>query len=316
MSLQKLKGPVAAALTPQFRDGSINAPGLLRHCEWLLDNGCNGVALFGTTGEAECFSNEERMAALEFLVGRGLDPASIIVGSGRSAVSDSITLTRHAVELGVAGLLVLPPFYYNNPTEEGVFRSYAELIERSAVTPFNLYLYHFPEMSGVPVTHSLIDRLRKEYPDFIAGLKDSTGIFQDTVAFAAIGEGFDVFTGDDHLLGPILGKGGAGSITATANIAPHLLRLVFDGWSAQTSEALKAHAMLEVIWLKGLLEYPVTEALKEYLAMSTDDQDWLNMRPPLTRLSEAQRHAMAATFRESGFEMLPSQKDTLGKAVS
>lgn len=317
MPPMKLKGPLGAALTPLRDDnamgGAIDGAGFARHCRWLLENGCTGVAVFGTTGEAECFTNEERMAALDDLLDRGVDAARLMVGTGRASAADTAVLTRHAVARGCAGVLVLPPFYYKDAREEGLYRAYASVIE-SVGGPFHLYLYHFPEMSGVPIAHDLIARLRRGFPDHVAGLKDSSGELQSTAGFAGIGEGFDVFTGDDHLLGPMLERGGAGSITATANLAPHLLRAVYDGWAARTEDAIAAHRMLEAIWVDGLLKVPVTEALKEYLAETTGARRWLNMRPPLTRLCEDERRALFAAFAAAGFRILDSQKDTLKEA--
>lgn len=310
MTVMKLKGPLGAALTPQHDDGSINLDGLTRHCQWLLENGCTGLALFGTTGEAECFSNNERIAALDHVV-KTVDPSRIIVGVGRAAVADTITLARHAVGLGCAGVLALPPFYYKEVREDGLYRAYSQIIQSTSKNPFNLYLYHFPDMAGVGIEHALIHRLRRDFPDHIAGLKDSTGNFEGTVAFIGIGDGFDVFTGDDHLLGPAIESGAAGSITSTSNIAPHLLRAVYDGWLENSEESKRAHRMLTKIWLDGLLRYPVTEALKEFLAETTGAAGWLNMRAPLTRLTPEERASMFTTFDEVGFSILPSQKDTL-----
>ena len=165
-----LGGVFAAVLTPQTADLSPDHDALAKHCRWLLDNGCDGLAVLGTTGEGNAFSVDERIAILEGLAEAGIAGETLLPGTGCCALSDTVRLTRRAVELGVAGVLVLPPFYYKNVSDEGLFAAYAEVIERIGDSRLKVYLYHFPQMSAVPLSLALIERLIKAYPDTVVGM--------------------------------------------------------------------------------------------------------------------------------------------------
>jgi 4-hydroxy-tetrahydrodipicolinate synthase len=176
----ELSGVWCPALTPVDADLRPDAHRLIAHARWLLRSGCHGLVLFGTTGEANSFSVEERTLLLEAALEGGLPRERMLVGTGCCALSDTVKLTGHALSRGVAGVLMLPPFYYKDLSDEALFASFDQVIQKVETDRFKLYLYHFPRLSGVPITPGLIERLRRRYPDTVAGVKDSSGDWQNT----------------------------------------------------------------------------------------------------------------------------------------
>src|SRR3954471_5516934 len=170
-----MKGVIAAALTPMREDLSVDRPAFAAHCRRLLDAGCHGLGIFGTTGEANSLSIEERIAAWEALVEDGIPADALLPGTGACALPDAVRLSRSALELGAPGVLVLPPFYYKGVSDDGIFRFFAELIERVADDRLRVFLYHIPPMAAVGFSYDLIGRLLDAYPRVIAGTKDSAG---------------------------------------------------------------------------------------------------------------------------------------------
>ena len=177
--LNTFRGVFAAALTPLKSDLSVDDERLVSHCRWLLKNGCNGLAVLGTTGEANSFSVFERIKILETLNDGGIPGEALMPGTGSCSFTDTVELTRRAVELGAGGILMLPPFYYKEVSDEGLFASYSEVVERISDERLKIYLYHHPEMSGVSISLNLIERLLKRYPNTIMGIKDSSGDFKN-----------------------------------------------------------------------------------------------------------------------------------------
>jgi 4-hydroxy-tetrahydrodipicolinate synthase len=276
-------GAFAAMLTPLVVGGAIDNSGLSRLALWLLANGCDGIVLFGTTGEFPSFTVEERNAALDRLVDSGVPPAKIIVGTGCPAVRETIGASRHAALRGCAGVLVVPPYYFKDVLEDGLFAALAQTVEGIG-GDIPIFLYHFPAMSAVPIGLEVLDRLHRAYPGAIAGVKDSSGSLDNMRAMIQRFPKLSIFTGDDDLLLPLLRSGGAGSITAGANIAPHLLAYIYANWRRQEAAVERHHIMLKDLWTGMLLKHPVTEALKEILAAESGNDTWLHMRAPLCRL--------------------------------
>ena len=291
------RGVFAAALTPLTADLAPDHAALARHCRWLLDQGCDGLAVLGTTGEANSFGLAERMTVLERLIDSGIPAAALLPGTGLSAVPDTVALTRHALQAGVAGVVMLPPFYYKNVSEDGLFAAYAEVIERVGEARLRLYLYHFPKMSQVPIGLGLIERLRRAYAETVVGMKDSSGNLANMAAAARAFPGFAVFAGSDSLFYPALCAGAAGCITAVANVACHLARRVCDGMQGGGAEA--AHAELDAV-RKAIEVHPLVAALKEIMARQAGDDAWLAMRPPLVRLAPEQAADLMARLQASG----------------
>jgi 4-hydroxy-tetrahydrodipicolinate synthase len=300
LNVDRPAGVFAAVLTP-FDDGSPDSGALALHCRWLLANGCDGLSILGTTGEANSRSVEERLAMLERLVGDGIPAGVLLPGVGCCAIPDTVRLCERAVALGVPGVLMLPPFYYKGVSEDGVYAAFADVFERVGEGRLRVYLYNFPQMTGLPLTSGLIERLLRRYPGTVAGMKDSSGELAAMTGNARRFPGFDVFSGSDELLLPLLRSGGAGCITGVANVAAFLLARVFSAWrKGDLEEADREQARLTAV-RQAFLAHPLTAALKEVLASHTGRPRWRNIRPPLTPLPAEASRTLEAALARIGF---------------
>ena len=211
------RGPDA----PDPRSYEPDLKGFVAHARWLLANGCDGLAPLGTTGEANSLSLGQRMKIIE-MVATELPAGKCIIGAGACALADAVHLTREIVRMGAAGALILPPFYYKSPGEDGLYGFFSEVIERVGDARLRLYLYHFPQLSAVPITLTLIERLKKTHGDAIAGLKDSGGDWNYSDALLKALPGFGVFSGSEQYLLNNLRAGGVGTISASVNVTAPL----------------------------------------------------------------------------------------------
>lgn len=290
-------GVYAAALTPLREDLSIDHEAFAEHCRWLLANGCDGVAPMGTTGEANSFSVAERIEALDRLVEAGLPPERLLVGTGCCAIPDTVALTRHAAARG-AGALALPPFYYKNVSDDGLYAAFDEVIQRVGDPRLRLYVYHFPQMSAVPLSRALIARLVKRYPDTVVGMKDSSGDWSNMKAVCEELPGFRVYSGTEKLLLPILRAGGAGCISATVNTTCTLAAEVYAKRASDDAEALQARLAA----VRDTMDaYPPIPALKRLAAERTGRDAWRLPRPPHVPLDEARFAELKADLQKLGF---------------
>ena len=294
-------GVNAAVLTAMNADLSVDLDRMAAHCRWLLANGCDGLAVLGTTGEANSLGISERIAVLEGLVARGIPAAKMLPGTGTTAITDTVLLTRKAEELGCRGALLLPPFYYKNPSEDGLLAYFKEVIQRAA-GEIRIYLYNFPQQSAIPFSVDFIARLLKVYPGKVKGIKDSSGNYENGLSYveAFARDGFEVYAGDDSLLKPLLDKGSAGSITAASNVNCAIGAEVYANWNnaagAAAQEVLSATR-------KAVISVPLIPGLKALVARNTGDERWLNIRPPHLKLTEAQTAALFAAFDGSGIRL-------------
>jgi 4-hydroxy-tetrahydrodipicolinate synthase len=261
-----------------------------------------GLAVFGTNSEANSLSIDEKMTLLEKLVGAGVDPARMMPGTGHCAITDSVRLTAHAVKLGCAGVLMLPPFYYKGVSDEGLYRNFAEIIERVGEPRLRVYLYHIPPVAQVPITLGLVERLLKAYPGTVAGMKDSGGDWANTKAFldAYAKSGFDVFPGAETFLLQGMRNGGAGCISATANTNPGPIARLHDTW--QNADADAQQKRLDDI-RATFSKYPMIPALKAAVAHYGGDAGWAKVRPPLVELTPDQAKSLIADLDTRGFTM-------------
>ena len=237
-------GVNAAVLTAMNADFSVDLDRMAAHSKWLLANGCNGLGVLGTTGEANSLGISERIAVMEGLIARGVPARTMLPGTGTTAITDTVLLTRRAEELGCRGALLLPPFFYKNPSDDGLFAYFSEVIQRVG-GDIKLYLYHFPAQSAVPFGIELIGRLLKAYPGKVKGIKDSSGDFANTKSYADhfARDGFEVFCGDDGALHALLHAGGAGCITAAANVGSAMSAIVYANWDRPAgAEAQVGHS--------------------------------------------------------------------------
>src|SRR3954462_7212399 len=213
-----MQGVLAPVLTPFDRELNPDPAKFARFCRSLLEQGCSALAPFGTTSEANSLSLDERERLLDALLESGIPAEKLMPGTGCAALPDTVRLSRKAARAGCAGVLMLPPFYYKNVGEEGLFRSYAQVIDRVGDPRLRVYLYHIPQVSHVPVSMRVIERLLAAYPGVVVGIKDSSGDFENSRAMLRAFPGFEVFVGTEKFLLANLREGGAGSITATANV--------------------------------------------------------------------------------------------------
>jgi 4-hydroxy-tetrahydrodipicolinate synthase len=288
------EGVLAAVLTPMDDGLAPDHPAFSAHCHRLLAAGCHGLSVFGTTGEANSLSVEERLAALEALLEGGVPASVLLPGTGSCALTDTVRLSRVALEAGTAGVLVLPPFYYKGVGDEGLFRFFAEVIERIGDERLRLYLYHIPQMTGVELGLPLISRLIDAYPGTIAGTKDSSGDRERIETLCREFPGFSVLAGTETLLLETLRNGGKGCISATVNVTSRLARQVYDAHaSGRDAEAQALQERLST--LRASIEtYPVIPALKALMADLTGDEEWRNLRPPLSGLDHEQEKKLPA----------------------
>jgi 4-hydroxy-tetrahydrodipicolinate synthase len=281
-----LKGVLAAVLTPMDEDLNPEHQAFAAHCHRLLGAGCHGLSVFGTTGEANSLSVDERLAALEALVESGVPPEKLLPGTGSCALTDTVRLSHAALEAGTAGALVLPPFYYKGVDDDGLFRFFAEVVERVSDDRLRLYLYHIPQMTGVDLGLPLISRLIEAYPGIVVGTKDSSGDKERIMTLCREFPHFFVFAGTETLLLETLRSGGEGCISATVNVTSRLARRVHDAHAAakhDEAEALQEH----LTQLRASIEaYPLIPALKQLMTRLTGDKQWRNIRPPLSGLDE------------------------------
>jgi len=297
----RLRGILAPVVTPFDAKLQPDATRLARHCRWLLDQDV-GLALFGTNSEANSLSVREKLGLLETLVGVGLAPQRMMPGTGCCAFPDTVELTRAAMKLGCAGVLMLPPFYYKGVADDGLFRSYAEVIERVGDARLRIYLYHIPPVSQVPISLALIERLLDAYPGTIAGIKDSSGDWNNTRAMIERFQprGFDVFAGSETFLLATLRAGGVGCITATGNVNPAAIASLARGW--RNEDADRQQAALDAV-RAAFQQFPMIPALKAAIAHYADDAGWTVVRPPLVELDGAQQRTLAQALESLSFSM-------------
>ena len=291
------KGPTgvfSAALTPLTADLMPDHAEFAAHAKWLLDEGCDGIAMLGTTGEANSFSAEERMALVEATVAAVVAPDKLLPCTGVAAFTETVALTRHALSCGVTTVVMLPPFYYKGVSDDGVFAAYSEILQRIGDSRLRVVLYHIPQMSAVPISHAVIERLIAAFPETVVGIKDSSGDLANMEAMVEMFPGFSVLAGADPALLPLRRAGGAGCITATSNLVARDLAFVFrhamdDSKSAEV-DAAQARVVAE---RARASRFPQMASLKAMTAQRTGNPGWMRLRPPLLPLTEAEAAALA-----------------------
>src|SRR4029077_4802025 len=321
---ERIRGVLAPVVTPFKTDLAPDRERFIRHCQWLLSQNC-GLAPFGTTSEANSMSTDERISLLDALVAARIDPSRMMPGTGCCSITETVALTAHAVKHGCAGVLMLPPFYYKNVSEEGLYRYFSEVVQRVGDARLRIYLYHIPPVAIVGITLRLVERLLKAYPSAIAGMKDSSGDWNNTKTFlAAFVEtarpaptGFDVFVGSESFLLANMRNGGAGTISATANVNPAAIYELYTV-APKAFGAVSADADLEcrqtrlnvVREVFSSTKFPsLIAALKQAIAIYANDPEWAKARPPLGELTTEQTKLLAEQLKAIGFEMKGNQRD-------
>ncbi len=297
-------GVNAAVLTPMREDFSVDLDRMAAHCRWLLANGCNGLGILGTTGEANSLGVGERLAIMEGLIERGVPARVMLPGVGTPALTDTVLLARRAAELGCRGVLALPPFFYKNPSEDGLFAYFATVLERVGPgTAF--YLYHFPAQSAVPFGLDLIARLLRAFPGVIKGIKDSSGDFANTRSYvdAFASTGFEVYCGDDGALRDLLLIGGAGSISAASNVSCTVNAAVYR--APDSPAGIAAQQTLSAV-RKAVTSGPLIPGLKALIARHRNDLAWTTIRPPHLKLEPSAPARQFAAIDCSGAPKPPA----------
>lgn len=259
-----------------------------------------GLAMFGTNSEGNSLAVSERIDLLEQAISAGVPAARMLPGTGSCSLVDAVRLTRAAVDRGCAGVLALPPFYYKSITDDGLFAFFSEVIERVGDPRLRVYLYHIPPVAQVGFSHALVERLLRRYPGVVAGMKDTGGDWAYTARTIELfgSEGFDVFAGTETILLDTLRRGGAGCISATANVNPKAIVALFSSW--QDEDAPARQAALNAVRSK-FAAYPLIPAMKSAIAMATNDPQWTRVRPPLEALDAGQQEALGQALREQSF---------------
>ncbi len=293
-------GVFVANLTPLREDLSVDHPALAAHCRWLLEQGADGIALLGTTGEANSFGLRERIGLIESVLEAGIPGNRLMVGTGCCAFPDTAALTRFAVESGAGGILMLPPFYYKPVSDEGLFRYFSLVIGQVNDSRLRIYLYHFPKLTGVPFSTPLVERLVCEFPGVVVGMKDSGGDWGHMQEVCGRLPGFRLYAGTERYLADVLGIGGAGCISATTNATAALAADVFRRWRAGEdvrARQEKLSAIRQAFEAGGFV--PV---LKQLFARWRQEEGWLRMRPPQAPLPDAAISRIADELKALGFE--------------
>lgn len=302
MTKQRFQGVLAPVITPFNEDLSVDKASFIKHCQWLINQQVS-LAVFGTNSEANSLSLDEKIELLECLCDAGIDASRLMPGTGSCALTDAVSLTRLAVELGCGGVLMLPPFFYKGVSDDGLFAFYSEVIQRVANKNLSVYLYHIPPFSQIPLSVELIDRLVNAYPDTVVGIKDSSSDWSNTQSFLDGGwPDFRVFCGSESFLLQNMKSGGAGCISATANVNPAAIHGLYQNWEAASAEQMQA----DLNRVRHIFQsFPMIPALKAATALFSDNRGWFRVRPPIMELetdtlAELQKQLAAENFEMPG----------------
>jgi 4-hydroxy-tetrahydrodipicolinate synthase len=294
------RGIWPALLTPLDEELNVDVDAFAAHARALLDAGCTGVTPFGTTGEGPSFSVDERRTALEGLVRGGVPGERILVSTSCAALPDVVALTRHALQIGAHGCLMLPPFFLQGVSDQGVIDAYRWVIEAVADARLRLYLYHIPQVSGVPLSHGVITTLKKLYPQTIVGIKDSGANRATSLAFAeAFIDRVMVYVGNEPDLQTLAARGSVGAISGVGNVMPRLVQRLVSGFAA-SGAARDQERVLALIDILG--GYGLTAAFKGVMAAQTGLHGWLRVRPPLVPLSGSEYERLQAQIGTFGID--------------
>ena len=287
------KAVYSAVLTPFKKNLTIDTKLFISHCEFLLKNNIS-LAPLGTTGEANSISISEKLDLIKTIANSDLPKEKIIIGTGNTSFVDAALLTKTAVENKIYSVLLLPPFYYKNVSDEGVYQYYKEIINTVKSTSLRIFLYNIPQVSGVTISIDLVNRLKKEFSDTITGIKDSSGNFENTKKYKEI-KNFIVYPGSEKFLYDGLNIGCSGCISATTNVNIEAAKLINSFDKSEGESINKKIKSVRDVFEK----YPVIPALKA--TKIKEDSNWSNIRPPLVALSDQQRSNLAKDLKDINF---------------
>ncbi len=296
-----LPAVLSPVLTPFKEDGNPDAKKLLKQCQWLEANGV-GQAIFGTNSEANSMSAPQKMGTLTALIEGGLNPAHMMPGTGATSIDATVNMTRHAVQHKCAGVLMLPPFYYKDVTDDGLFAYFSEVIQKVGDAGLQIYIYNIPPVTKINLSLSLLERLTKEYPKTVVGMKDSSGdwAYTESVIKLLAPSGFRVYAGSEVFLMRALRAGGVGCISATANVNPKAIAELAAHW--RESDADQRQAALDQV-RSVFAQYQMIAGMKTAVAHYSKDSEWLRVRPPLMQLSADQQKKLLGELESINFSM-------------
>ena len=294
--MTNLKGVWTPILTPQNAHYSIDKTRYFNHLRWLLNHGVDGIVIFGTNGEATSFSVSERMELLDWVKEEKIPSEKIMVGTGCSALTDTVTLGKHAVSRGYYHHLMLPPFYYKSPSQSGLVRYFSEVIQQIGDDRLKIFLYEFPQLSGIHFDVNIVLELMEKFPNQIVGYKDSSGNWDNTINILNHCPGLTVFPGSEEFLIPVLAAGGAGVISGTANVNPGYIKETYNAFFADEELAVSCQEGI-THFRKAVQTYPLIGALKGLMKHHQGDDIWGNIRPPLSGLPPSDLHQLLMSVK-------------------
>jgi 4-hydroxy-tetrahydrodipicolinate synthase len=306
MSKGNFEGVLVPVPTPFTASFKPDAKRFIEICKWTLEQGASGLAVLGTTSEANSMSLSQRCELLDQLIEAGVPAIKLMPGAGACSLDETITMTRKATQAGCGGVLLLPPFYYKIATDDGVFKFISEVVQQVGSSDLQVYLYHIPPMAVIPYSIDLVGRLIKAYPDTIVGIKDSSGDWSNTEALLREYPDFDVFPGSELFLLQGLRAGSSGCITATGSVNPAGICAVFDNWQTGEADALQS-GITEI--RKTIQAYPMIAAVKTIIAHFNEDPDWKTVAPPLLPLADNVAKSLLSDLTAINFEMAKLTND-------
>jgi 4-hydroxy-tetrahydrodipicolinate synthase len=292
-------GTYAPVLMPFKADLSVDTDRLIDFCHWLIAQKSK-LAIFGTNSEANSLCVEERIDILDQVIEAGISPDDLMPGTGCCAIADTVKLSAHASKHGCGGVLMLPPFYYKGVSDEGLYRSYSEIVERVGDERLRIYLYHIPPIAQVGISLELIERLTKAYPDTIAGMKDSSGEWSNTKAVLENFPDLDMFCGSEGFLLDTMRLGGKGCISAIANIRPQAIQHLYENWQSEEAVALQREL---IVFREILTAQAPIPSLKCAVSHCSANAEWSRLRPPLVELDEVTKQGLSKALKAYGFHM-------------
>jgi 4-hydroxy-tetrahydrodipicolinate synthase len=296
-----LPAVLSPVLTPFKADSTPDAQKLLKQCKWLAANGV-GQAIFGTNSEANSMSATQKMNTLTALIEGGLNPEHMMPGTGSTSVESTYRMTAHALSHKCAGVLMLPPFYYKDITDDGLFAYFSEVIQRMGNSALQIYIYNIPPVTKINLSLSLLERLIKEYPKTVVGMKDSSGDWEYTESVIKLlaPSGFRVYAGSETFLMRTLRAGGVGCISATANVNPKAIADLATHWRESNADGRQAD--LDKV-RSVFAHYQMIAGMKTAVAHFSKDPEWLRVRPPLMQLSADQQAKLLSELKAINFSM-------------
>ncbi len=299
-----------ALLLPVSSSGELDTARAMAHARRMLNAGCDGVTLFGTTGEGPAFTVAERKGLLEAMLGKTgssgafqpIRPDQIIVTITALALGDAIELGRHASRLGVHRQMLMPPFYFNQPRDAGLVEAVSQVVRGIDDDGLKLLLYHYPAMSTFGFSHAAIAELVRRHPGQVVGIKDSSGDLAHAIGLAQVFPALCILVGAEPQVAPVMLKGGSGSVNGLANVAPKLMRRVIDAPGQVSAADVQLMAsLLDLLGvMPGMPSMPFVSVYKTMLAEQTGDDAWLNVRAPLNPLDNTEAQTVRKGYRAIG----------------